>query len=133
MVERQGDGNDKLVILYHVSPVVIHWDILIHAADAPVLLAWRCLIDPAGWFLTSRQFATTIIRLPDHRLKYLNYSGAISDNRGWVTPVLRYPGKMTHRSDMELELRVETGIAPWRLSLQQIKGNNWRLEATRLK
>jgi hypothetical protein len=133
MVERQGDGTDKLVILYHVSPVVIHWDILIHAADAPSLLAWRCLIDPASWFLASRQFSTTVIRLPDHRLRYLNYCGTISDNRGWVTPVFRYPGKMMHRSDMELELRVETGIVAWRLSLRQIKGNNWRLEATRLK
>ncbi|MGC8559591.1 MAG: hypothetical protein ACP5O1_02825 [Phycisphaerae bacterium] len=131
MVERQGDDADKLVILYHVSPVAIHWDILIHPAHAPQLLAWRCLIDPAGWFLTSRPFSATVIRLPDHRLKYLNYFGPISDNRGWVTPVLRRIGKIIHRSDTEMEMMVETEIMPWRLWLRQIEGKKWMLEAHR--
>lgn len=133
MVERQGDWADKLVILHHVSPAVIHWDILIHPHGAPQLWAWRCLIDPASWFILSDMVCSTLIRLPDHRLKYLDYVGPVSGNRGWVRPVLRHKAAVKSHTDAEIHLATRAGDSTWVWTLKHIRGDRWNLEVGRIE
>ena len=66
----------RFVVLAHDWPCP-HWDFLVEAG--PVLRAWRLLELPlAGAPVRAESNA-------DHRLRYLDYEGPVSGNRGTVT------------------------------------------------
>lgn len=71
----------RFVVLHHVMPTDAgrpdHWDFMLEQDDSL-----------ATWALDSRpdlsEF-TRAVRLANHRLRYLDYEGPISGNRGHVT------------------------------------------------
>lgn len=132
MVERQGTDESQFVVLYHVSPMVIHWDILIRVGQAPELLAWRCLIDPSTWFIVATEFDAVVIQLPNHRLKYLDFTGHLSGGRGWVTPVIHLDAQIVGHSATAMEIRVGGHTPPLKIALRTLCPHKWSLHATRL-
>ncbi|MBI1347968.1 hypothetical protein GC163_16965 [bacterium] len=66
----------RFAILTHDHPF-LHWDLLLEAG--PVCRTWRLLSSPED----VRPIVAEAI--PDHRLKYLDYEGPVSGNRGAVT------------------------------------------------
>lgn len=72
------DQKNRFVILEHDHPF-LHWDLLMQKGDA--LKAWRLLeaVQVGAW-LSSES-------IPDHRLKYLDYEGPVSGDRGTVTRI----------------------------------------------
>ncbi len=67
----------RFVILIHDHPF-LHWDFLLEDGDR--CRTWRLLVDP--------EFSTCDFPaegISDHRLKYLDYEGPISGERGSVT------------------------------------------------
>ncbi len=130
MVERQGTDGSKFVVLYHASPLVIHWDILIRVGHAPELLAWRCLIDPSAWFLNATDFNTVVTQLHNHRLKYLDFTGPISGGRGWVTPVIHLDAQVIWQSSTALEIRASGCNPPLKMALRNVSADKWSLYAT---
>lgn len=78
--------NKRFVILHHQIPAKPgressqHWDLMLE--DGSELLTWAIQERPeAGKTIPARQ-------LPNHRLKYLDYEGPISDDRGSVSRFL---------------------------------------------
>ena len=69
----------RFTILTHDVPF-LHWDFLLERGDT--LLAWRLLTE---LIFETEKLVIQAERLPDHRLKYLDYEGTISGNRGTVT------------------------------------------------
>ncbi|VAX40959.1 hypothetical protein MNBD_PLANCTO02-1162 [hydrothermal vent metagenome] len=65
----------RFVILTHDHPF-LHWDFMLEGDTA--LHTWRLLKTPGS----AHEIAAE--QLPDHRLIYLDYEGAISNNRGTV-------------------------------------------------
>lgn len=70
----------RFVVLRHDpepgSTAERHWDLMLE--DASVLLTWALKQFPeSGTFCNAR-------RLPDHRVRYLDYEGSISGGRGEV-------------------------------------------------
>ena len=55
----------------------IHWDLFLESNDS--LLTWELTSEPCA---SSNILAHT---KPNHRLKYLDYEGKISGNRGYIT------------------------------------------------
>lgn len=68
----------RFVLLEHDHPQ-LHWDFMLEADAA--LLTWRLDRVPSD----AGDYA--VLRLPDHRLKYLDYEGPVSGNRGCVKRV----------------------------------------------
>ena len=133
MVERQGTDGSQFVVLYHASPIVIHWDILIRVKQAPELLAWRCLIDPSAWFLNASDFDTIVTQLPNHRLKYLDFTGSLSGARGWVTPVVCLGAEITCDDTTALKIYIGGHNPPLKIALRNIFAPRWSLHATCLR
>jgi len=65
----------RFVILTHDWPF-LHWDLMLESGGK--LLTWRLLDEPQ---LDAR---LRLEKLADHRLKYLDYTGTISGDRGTV-------------------------------------------------
>lgn len=65
----------RFVILQHDFPF-LHWDFLLECGASAH--TWRLLLSPQP----NQQIPAE--RLPDHRLRYLNYEGPVSGNRGSV-------------------------------------------------
>jgi|GEM_PF-2716883 len=132
MVEQQGSDGSQLVILYHASSACIHWDILIRVRQAPELLAWRCLIDPAAWFLKSHKLDLAVIQLAAHRLKYLNFTGLVSGDRGWVRPVLTAFAHTNYCTEREVEIVTSVCHPRLRIMLEKSTSTLWLMRAAQM-
>ncbi len=132
MVWQQDAQSDALVILYHISPWGIHWDIFIGLAGAPDLLTWRCPIDPASWFWAAGQYDGIVIRLPNHRPEYLDYCGPISNDRGWVVPIFQRSATARRHTADEIEIFVPDLSASWTMHLKHVEGQRWRLSVQKV-
>lgn len=113
----------RFVILHHLMPPEhqreSHWDLMLE--HDTLLLTWALSAEPLSQTISCE-------RLPDHRLKYLEYEGPISGNRGYVE--LWDRGTFTWISG---DLQAFRGITPSRwaifLSGKQLQG---RAELARL-
>lgn len=79
-------ANNRFVILHHQvpakpkHPASEHWDLMLE--DKNELLTWAIQSQPhVGKLIEAKQLA-------NHRLKYLDYEGPISDQRGSVSRFL---------------------------------------------
>ncbi|MCG3138720.1 MAG: hypothetical protein HJJLKODD_02588 [Phycisphaerae bacterium] len=73
----------QYVILHHVGHGPDHWDLMLEGDRT--LLTWKLYHAPEE--ILKKQIP--LQRLPDHRLDYLDYEGAVSGNRGEVRRVDR--------------------------------------------
>ena len=87
------DNQTRFVILYHSMPEgdprQDHLDLMVEVpgSNPPVLATWA--IENRNLDLDSLEdFAEPAVRLPDHRIEYLQYEGPVSDNRGSVRRVV---------------------------------------------
>ena len=69
----------RFVVLLHRQKAAHHFDLMIDAGQK--LATWK-MADPPE---TARDAPQRCLRLPDHRRRYLDYEGPISQNRGEVT------------------------------------------------
>jgi len=67
----------RFVVLEHDHPDV-HWDLMLESDE--ILTTWSLPPQP----LPLREFQCSTKRLPDHRKRYLDYEGDVSDGRGAV-------------------------------------------------
>lgn len=93
----------RFVVLFHELPVAAmrasHWDMMLE--DAGHLLTWELTGSPANaadW--------SECRRLADHRLAYLHYEGAVSNNRGHVTRWDEGNFEWEARSDLAIRVRL---------------------------
>lgn len=88
---------DRFVILEHDFPT-LHWDLMLEAGD--VLKTWRLPEPP-------RAGTMTVEPLPDHRVRYLDYEGPVSGDRGAVA---RWDAGVFERVDDGFRLLGQRGV-----------------------
>ncbi len=80
----------RFVLLEHDHPI-LHWDFMLESDET--LKTWRLpesLVIADGHPVHKLQPASenelklTVVKLPDHRSRYLDYEGPVSGNRGYV-------------------------------------------------
>ncbi len=94
----------RFVLLEHDHPY-LHWDLMLQEED--VLWTWRLDAPPASEPVRA-------VRVPDHRLPYLDYEGQVSGNRGTVRRLDR--GELIWR-------RLEEGLVKVILKGERFHGN----------
>lgn len=102
--------NDFVVQEHKTSFHSVHWDLMVRCGE--ILLTWQFMVPPEKWSDSEIECK----KIHDHRLKYLNYEGPISDDRGYVKIVARGQyldpkGKLLSClpfDDVELILKSET-------------------------
>lgn len=107
-----------------------HLDLLLARPDADSLVTFR-VVDPAATDLLRdvRPWASTVARLPDHRLVYLDYEGAISGGRGSVSRLASGALEWLCSADGSLRVRLnplgilsaERSGPAWNLSLESLE------------
>ena len=104
----------RFVVLIHEFALgddrALHWDLMFEENGR--LLTWAL-----PEFLEAGK-SITASRLPDHRMKYLDYEGPISDGRGSVSRVLEgvYNWKKVELKDRTAILKFETRV--WEIKFQ---------------
>jgi hypothetical protein len=105
--------GDEFVILFHkVSEHEgrgDHWDLMLQDQDR--LLTWELMRRPeAGMTITAK-------RLPDHRLAYLDFEGALSENRGIVSRWEKGRLLWLSKSPTRLAARLVNDRLDWRVEV----------------
>ena len=102
----------RFAISRHESPRGLHWDLFLE--DGDTLRTWALPQTP--------QPGATMIcdALPEHRLAYLDYEGAISDGRGAVSLWDRGSYAIQQQSDAELILTLRGQRLAGRVVLERL-------------
>ena len=111
----------RFVISEHVMGKQRHWDLMLEAEG--VLATWQVPEAPGLW----AQSRLECRKLPDHRLKYLDYEGPISGSRGTVRIAAsgEYDRQQVTEDCWRVSLRSEA-ISGTLLLHRQV-GDCWRL------
>ena len=113
----------RFVILHHVIHAGEHWDLMLERRG--VLLTWQLAREPVG----RKDLPIAAQRIGDHRMAYLDYEGAVSHDRGFVSRVdegaLEGVEEAVDRLTFELCGRRLIG----RFQLRRIKADDWSFES----
>ncbi|MDR1269611.1 MAG: hypothetical protein LBK82_08805 [Planctomycetaceae bacterium] len=99
----------RFVVLFHEHPDRDHWDFMLEREIA--LTTWA--VPPQ--LLPLQSFECQVKKLPDHRLCYLDYEGAISNHRGSV----RQLDSGTYQTETPECFRLHGKLFNGTLSIQQ--------------
>ena len=126
----------RFVLLRHECPPSYkkpsHWDLMLEQSDS--LATWELRELPACWarLLDVRQASTSdtvsAVRLPDHRLAYLEFEGPLSGNRGEVHQCDRGAYRLLTKQEDTQVFRLIDATLTGEVKLSR-HANNWQLEA----
>jgi hypothetical protein len=85
--------NVRFVVLRHEESEGAHYDLMIQTGE--VLATWKCPNPPESVEMRG----VGLRRIADHRLRYLEYEGPLSEGRGFVTRYDQGPCTLHERSD----------------------------------
>jgi hypothetical protein len=113
----------RFVLLYHECPPSFgkpsHWDLMLEQNG--FLMTWSLADLPANWRTPPGHSLTEpdAIRLPNHRLEYLDFEGPVSGDRGHVSRVDRGEYVVVEETAEWLDVRLvgATAIGEVRLSI----------------
>ncbi len=119
----------RYAILEHTVAAQSHWDLLLEQAPDQLLATWKINLPPEQWLQACQTHGSIpVVRLPNHRRIYLDYSGPISNNRGEVrqvqTGLLRWLKSSEHYCAAVLSSGPNT--PPLRYTLED-RGHGWTL------
>lgn len=108
----------RFVVQKHTTSTGQHWDFMLEYGD--VLATWQIGINPGEW--PGRMIECS--RIFDHRLKYLDYEGAISGDRGSVSIALAGNYHPIKCEDQLWEIEMTGGICGT-ITLTFIENDRW--------
>ncbi|MBX3425143.1 MAG: hypothetical protein KF688_05635 [Pirellulales bacterium] len=127
----------RFVLLRHVtppdSPRASHWDFMVERGAA--LATWAVEELPSAWRrglgedATAEAEAVRALRLPDHRLAYLEYEGPVSDDRGVVSRTDAGACTVLQWSERSVLLLLAGERLVGRVALQLAEDGHWSLRA----
>lgn len=127
----------RFVLLHHECPLSYskpsHWDFMLEHEAA--LLTWQLNVLPPSWAsclnlqTTAASEWVDAIRLPDHRLAYLEYEGPLSGDRGsvvrldggaftWVEHAENLICVQLQGTHLSCQIRMSRGDEAWRLAVE---------------
>jgi hypothetical protein len=106
----------RFVILEHDHPH-LHWDLMLEAGA--VLRSWRLAAPPHSGA------ALVAVRVPDHRLAYLDYEGPVSGGRGRVVRWTKGTFDWQVQSDDRFSVRLHGERLRGILRLERVEKDNW--------
>ena len=92
----------RFVVLIHDHPFV-HWDLLVEAGESA--RTWRLLESPARW-LSDPAIEVAAESIAAHRLRYLDYEGPVSRERGQVARWDHGQAEWLSESETSIRLRL---------------------------
>ena len=108
----------EFVILYHQTPESAerpdHWDLMIQSGDR--LMTWALESSPVAGRVTAA------VRLPDHRLEYLDYEGPLSGGRGEVSRLARGTSRLLDGGRSGQVFRLSAADFQWRVTVTAGEG-----------
>jgi len=115
----------RFVLLRHEVPKEFgrpsHFDLMFESDFESSLLTWTIDEQPAtGRILDA-------VRLPNHRVTYLDYEGPISNNRGTVHRVDRGDCKVEHLTADCIRVTIKGQILQGSIVLNRINSDQWQL------
>ena len=127
----------RFVLLRHQCPPEYekpsHWDLMLEQGGQ--LQTWEMRELPSAWALelgapkTSISEAVTAIRLPDHRLAYLDYEGPLSDKRGNVRRCDCGLYEVQHQDEKSIVFSLRGATLRCKVTLNR-DAAEWRLSAS---
>lgn len=121
MFKEQQTG--RFVILFHDLPSSAerdsHWDLMLE--NNGTLETWAM-----DGLITEQQSASAI-KLPPHRIAYLDYEGEVSNNRGTVKRVVEGDFRIKRRLDFGFQIYLATKKATHTIELAKQSGTHWKL------
>ena len=126
----------RFVLLRHDCPPSFskpsHWDLMLERDGA--LWTWSLAELPPSWRQSedvgtgsAKAESFPALRLPDHRLAYLDYEGAVSHDRGHVRRHDRGEYCAIEIADGVLRLELLGELVRGRLHLEKTGDETWRL------
>jgi hypothetical protein len=124
----------RFVLLRHECPPESgkpsHWDLMLEQNGA--LLTWSLAELPGAWKgepadAEATKHGVHATRLADHRLAYLDYEGAVSNDRGHVKRVAQGDYSTLAQSDAQLDVRMDSETVDGRVRLTRQSGDGWTL------
>ncbi len=116
----------RYVLLRHTCPPDYrdgpHWDLMLERDGA--LATWSLLELPASGV------SVPATRLADHRIAYLDYEGAVSNNRGEVTRIARGELAWDACSADKVCVRLLSGELAGEIALKLEQDDRWLLTHT---
>ena len=113
----------RFVLLRHECPPGFakpsHWDLLLE--EGASLLAWSIETLPLAGE------AVAAVKLPDHRLAYLDYEGPVSGGRGHVNRTDTGEFSWIDRRPSRIVVELGGATLRGRFVLEQRQGDAWRL------
>lgn len=123
--------SERFVLLRHECPGGVpkpsHWDLMLESGG--VLLTWELHELPDFWRAAlgcdtvrsplGRVVGVPAIRLADHRLDYLDYEGAVSNNRGTVRQIDRGELVWVEQAPTRFVARLHVGRLAGSISLTE--------------
>jgi hypothetical protein len=106
----------RFVILTHDWPF-LHWDFLLEQGD--VLRSWRLLEEPGPGKRVPTQ------PIPPHRLAWLELTGPVSNNRGYVTQWDKGSYEVLSESGDQLTIRLNGRKIKTEASLSPVTENGY--------
>ncbi|HBN74493.1 MAG TPA: hypothetical protein DD473_01465 [Planctomycetaceae bacterium] len=126
----------RFVLLEHDHPA-LHWDFMLESGET--LKTWRLPepfvtadVHPVQELqhLSENEIKLTVVQLPDHRMRYLEYEGPVSGDRGFVKRIDQGMYIPLMQSEICWELRLEGEQSSGFLSLSRKNSNSpkeWEL------
>lgn len=111
----------RFVIQEHQKDQDVHWDLML--AESEHLATWQISVRPAQW----GEIPIPCQKIFDHRLMYLSYEGALSENRGQVRIVASGIYLPILLSENQWHVRLESDSISGNLVLETIREDQWEL------
>ena len=110
------------VVQEHATGQGRHWDLMLERAG--VLATWQLCCGPWDWGAD----VSDCRRIFDHRLKYLSYEGALSDDRGRVHIVASGSYEALEIGDECWRVVLRGESLSGYLELRHLSDDQWRLK-----
>jgi hypothetical protein len=128
-------AHSRFVILRHEVPPEFprpsHWDLLLEHGE--VALAWALDDLPAEWSAGGTNSLVTAVRLPDHRLYYLDYEGPISAGRGQVSRIFQGVCEWCQLQADQVQAKLACAAFTTQITLLDLgKDKPWQLRVERV-
>ena len=120
----------RFVLLFHDCPPTFgkpsHWDLMLERGGA--LMTWNLTSLPPPWRQSFERadagdelLVLGAMRLPDHRLAYLDYEGPVGGDRGSVSRHDAGNYRIVEECADSLQVQLEGGVVRGRVSLPTVQ------------